>query len=125
MVGVRTDFPVRVGGATTSPVWRADEQLHTVPRWQWRTIRWRRGTNGWLRKKFVAGRCWRVTSDGQRHEGWLLGERATRGQPEEPTYSWSNLPTSASLEKLAGVAHRRQAIEQFHEGARGELGSDQ
>jgi SRSO17 transposase len=83
VVGVRTDFSVSLRRVASSPVWRADELLQTVPRWQWRTIRWRRGTKGWLRKKLVAIRGWRVTSDGQRHEGWLLGERATRGQPEE------------------------------------------
>jgi SRSO17 transposase len=72
VVAVRTDFPVRVGQATTSPVWRADDLLQTVPRWQWRTIRWRRGTKGWLRKKFVAVRCWRVTSDGQLASSFLV-----------------------------------------------------
>jgi SRSO17 transposase len=125
VVAVRTDFPVRVGGAATSPTWRADELLQTVPRWQWRTVRWRRGTKGWLRKKFVAVRGWRVTSDGHRHEGWLVGERATRGQPEERKYFWSNLPPATPLEALAGYAHRRHAIEQFHEEAKGELGWDQ
>jgi hypothetical protein len=28
------------------------------------TVCWRHGANGWLRKKFVAVRCWRLTSDG-------------------------------------------------------------
>jgi SRSO17 transposase len=125
VVAVRTDFQVRVGQARTSPVWRADDLLQTVPRWQWRTVRWRRGTKGWLRKKFVAVRCWRLTSDGQRHEGWLVGERATRGQPKERTFDWSNLPPDTALDALAGYAHRRQAIEPFHEAAEGELGWDQ
>jgi SRSO17 transposase len=125
VVAVRTDFQVSVGQAATSPVWRADELLQTVPRCQWRTVRWRRGTKGWLRKKFVAIRGWRVTSDGRRHEGWLVGERATRGQPEERKYFWSNLPGETTPAELAGVAHRRHAIEQFHEEAKGELGWDQ
>jgi len=125
VVAVRTDFQVSIGHTTSTPVWRADELLHSVPRWQWRTVHWRRGTKGWLRKKFVAVRCWRVTSDAQRHDGWLLGERATQGQPEERKYFWSNLPAEAMLEKLAGYAHRRHAIEQFHEEAKGELGWDQ
>jgi SRSO17 transposase len=125
VVGVRTDFPVSIGSGATSRVWRADELLQTVPRWQWRTIRWRQGTKGWLRKKFVAVRGWRVTSDGRHHEGWLVGERATRGQPEERKYFWSNLPPDTPLEELAGVAHRRHAIEQFHEEAKGEVGWDQ
>jgi SRSO17 transposase len=63
-----------------------------------------------------------VTSDGHRHHGWLVGERAPQGQPEERKYYWSNLPAEATLEALAGLAHRRQAIEQFHEEAKGELG---
>jgi SRSO17 transposase len=125
VVAVRTDFAVSVGRGATSPVWRADELLHSVPRGQWCTVRWRKGTKGWLRKKFVAVRGWRVTSDGARHEGWLVGERATQGQPEERKYFWSNLPPETPLETLAGYAHRRHAIEQFHEEAKGELGWDQ
>jgi SRSO17 transposase len=72
----------------------------------------------------VAVRCWRLTSDGQRHVGWLLGERVTRGQPEERKYYWSNLPAPATLAELAGDAHRRYPIEQFHEEAKGEVGWD-
>jgi SRSO17 transposase len=125
VVAVRTDFRVSMGPTATTPVWQTDQLLHTVPRWQWRTIRWRRGTKGWLRKKFVAVQCWRVTSDGQRHVGWLLGERTPQGHPEERKYYWSNLPAAATLEELAGYAHRRHAIEQFHEEAKGELGWDQ
>jgi hypothetical protein len=41
-------------------------------------------------------RCWRVSSDGLRQVGWLLGERATRGQPEEQKHAWSNLPAAAT-----------------------------
>jgi SRSO17 transposase len=125
VVGVRTDFRVSMGPKAITPAWRADQLLHTAPRWQWRTIRWRHGTKGWLRKKFVAVQCWRVTSDGQRHGGWLLGERAPQGEPEERKYFWSNLPAETTLEELAGLAHRRHAIEQFHEEAKGELGWDQ
>jgi SRSO17 transposase len=125
VVAVRTDFQVSLGRAASAPVWRADELRHSAPRWQWRTVRWRRGTTGWLRKTCVAVRGWRVTSDGQRHEGWLVGERATQGQPEERQYYWSNLPVETTLEELAGDAHRRPAVEQFHEEATGELGWDQ
>jgi SRSO17 transposase len=125
VVGVRADFRVSQQRKAASPVQRADLMLRALPRWQWRTIRWRHGTKGWLRKKFVAIRCWRVTSDGQRHVGWLLGERTTRGQPEERRYHWSNLPVAATLDELAGSAHRRFAIEQFHEEAKGEVGWDQ
>jgi SRSO17 transposase len=124
VVGVRTDFPLTLRHTAPRRVWRADARLEAVPRWPWRTIRWRRGTKGWRRQKFVALRCWRATSDGQRHEGWLPGERATQGQPEERKYFWSNLPAETPLEALAGLAHRRQASEPFQEEAKGELGRD-
>jgi SRSO17 transposase len=125
VVAVRTDFQISRGQAATSPVWRVAQLLQTVPRWQWRTMRWRHGTQGWLRKKFVGIRGWRVTSDGHRHEGWWVGERAPRGQPEERKYVWSHLPPHTPLEELAGLAHRRHAIEPFHEAAKGALGWDQ
>jgi hypothetical protein len=35
-----------------------------------------------------------------------------------------NLPAAAALQELAGDAHRRYAVEQFHEEADGELGWD-
>jgi SRSO17 transposase len=122
VVGIRADFRVSQQRRATSPVQRVDQGLRAWPRWQGRTVRWRQGTNGWLRKKLVAVRCWRRTNDGQRHVGWRLGERVTRGQPEERKYYWSNLPAPATLEELAGYAHRRYAVEQFHEEAKGELG---
>jgi SRSO17 transposase len=125
VAGVRADFQVVCTRKTTPPSPRADRVRAALPRWQGRTIRWRQGTTGRLRKKLVATRCWRVTSDGRRHVGWLVGERATRGQPEERQDHWSNLPVSATLEELAGYAHRRHAVEPFHEEAKGELGWDQ
>jgi SRSO17 transposase len=125
VMGVCADFRVSYQRQATSPVQRVDQLLQALPRGQWRTIRWRQGSKGWLRKKFVAVRCWRVTREGQRHVGWLLGERATRGQPEERKCYWSNLSASATVDELAGYAHRRYAVEQFHEEAKGEVGWDQ
>jgi SRSO17 transposase len=125
VVAIRCDFQVRVKGRGMAPCQRAEQALAQVPRRQWRTIRWRHGTKGWLRKKFVALRAWRLTAEGEAHIGWLLGERAAQGQPEEHKFYWSNLPASATLEELVDYAHRRHAIEQFHEEAKGELGWDQ
>ena len=125
VVAVRCDFPVRRKGRGTSTSQRADQVLAAVPKRQWRTIRWRHGTKGWLRKKFVALRAGRISAEGEAHIGWLLGERAARGQPEERKFYWSNLPASAPLEELVDYAHRRHAIEQFHEEAKEELGWDQ
>lgn len=125
VVAVRSDFEVCLKRHGSPPVQRADQVLAALPRRLWRTIRWRHGTKGWLRKKFMALRCWRMTPENQARIGWLLGERAARGQPEERKYYWSNLPASATLEEVVDFAHRRHAIEQFHEEAKGELGWDQ
>ncbi len=125
VVAVRSDFQVRPKCRDALHTQRADQVLSAVSRRQWRTIRWRHGSKGWLRKKFVAVRAWRITAEGEAHIGWLLGERAARGQPEEHKYYWSNLPASASLEELVDYAHRRHAIEQLHEEAKEELGWDQ
>ena len=122
---IRSDFQVRLKAGGAPPCQRADQALAAVPRCQWRSIRWRHGSKGWLRKKCVALRSWRLTTAGEAHIGWLLGERAAQGQAEEHKFYWSNLPASATLEELVEYAHRRHAIEQFHEEAKGELGWDQ
>ena len=96
VVAVRCDFQVRLKCRGASASQRADQVLAALPKCQWRTIRWRHGTKGWLRKKFVALRAWRLTAEGEAHIGWLLGERAARGQAEERKFYWSNLPASAS-----------------------------
>jgi hypothetical protein len=44
------------------------------------------------------------------------GRRATRSQPEERKYHY--LSASSTLEELAGYAHRRYAVEQFHAEAK-------
>ena len=123
VVGVRADFRVHLEKRRRGQ--RADRVLASLRRSQWRTIRWRQGSKGWLRKKFLALRCWRRSGDGKMKEGWLLGERPARGQQGEKKYYWSNLPATTPLEKLVEYAHRRHAIEQFHEEAKGELGWDQ
>jgi hypothetical protein len=60
---------------------RIDHLFPALPRRQRQAIRWQQGTKEWLRKKFIAVRCWRVTSASQRHVSWLLGERMTHGLP--------------------------------------------
>lgn len=120
VVAIRGDFQVRPKCRGAPPSQRADQVLAAVARRQWRIIRWRHGTKGWWRKKCVAIRAWRITAEGEAHIGWLLGERAARGQPEEHKCSWSNLLASATLEERVDYAHRRHAIEQFHEEAKEE-----
>jgi SRSO17 transposase len=124
VVAVRCDFPVarsRRGG----PGQRADAVVATQPASGWRTVRWREGSQGWLRGRFVALRCWRVQPDGRRRAGWLIGEQPGGDATADRKYYWSNFRPRASLETLVGYAHRRHWVEQFHEEAKGLLGWDQ
>lgn len=123
VVGVRANFSVALTRRVTATVQRADLILDRLPRWQWRTLRWREGTQGWLRAKFVAIRCWRVDGDGTRHIGWLIGQRPTRGDGDWK-YFWSNFPPTGDLTVMVEYTHRRYWVEQFHEEAKGELGWD-
>lgn len=124
VVAVRANFSVAASRHTTTVLERADDQVATLPRWQWQTIRWREGSQGWLRAKFVGMRCWRVDGDGTRHIGWLIGQRPTRGEGEWKFF-WSNFPLTTPLERLVEYTHRRYWVEQFHEEAKSLLGWDQ
>jgi hypothetical protein len=102
VVGVRADF--RISLAPQAPRRRADQVLAALPRSLWGTIRWRQGSQGWLRKKFVALYCWRHTRNGAVREGWLLGERPARDQQGEYKYYWSNLPATTPWRNWWSIA---------------------
>ncbi len=125
VVAVRCDFSVALARSANHPVGRADGLLQAQPRAEWVTIRWREGSQGALRAKFLAMRCYRVDGDGTRHLGWLIGQRPGRGQAGEWKYFWSNFPAHTPLETMIEYAHRHHWIEQYHEEAKGELGWDQ
>lgn len=124
-VAVRANFSVAAGRSAAHPVARADDCLARIPRSQWQTIQWREGSRGALRAKFAAVRCYRVDGDGTRHVGWLIGQRAGRGQVAEVKFFWSNFAAATPVERLVELAHRRHWIEQYHEEAKGELGWDE
>ena len=125
VVAIRADFAVAAGRGAADRPQRADALLGGLPAGVWRSARWREGSKGWLRGRFAAVRCWRVTSDGTRHVGWLVGEREARGQDHRRKFYWSNLGPQAPLDTLVGYAHRRHWVEQFYEEAKTLLGWDQ
>jgi SRSO17 transposase len=121
VAAVRADFLVtlaRRGG----PAQRADAVVAAAPPQGWRAIRWRQGSKGWLRGRFVAVRCWRVLCDGRWRIGWLIGEDGSDGKRR---YHWSNFGKHVPLARLVEYAHRRHWVEQYHEEAKGLLGWDQ
>ena len=75
-----------------------------LPEKAWRTIRWREGTNGWLRSRFARVRVRPAHDDDRRHtprpNEWLLIEWP-KGEPAPTRYWLSNLP-----EDQAALAHR-------------------
>jgi SRSO17 transposase len=123
VVAVRRDFPVAL--TADGPAQRAEAVLAALPRRRWQTIRWRAGSKGWLKARFAAVRCWRVTTEGKRLPGWLIGERPARGEPGKGKYHWSNFGAAAPLGEMVEYAHRRYGVEQYHEEAKGLLGWDQ
>jgi SRSO17 transposase len=125
VVAVHCDSTVARSSRGPEPTQRADAVLGALPGGVWRTIRWREGSRGWLRGRFAARRCWRVTSDDRRHLGWLIGEREASSQDGRPKYYWSNFGPQAALAEMVEYAHRRHWVEQYHEEAKGLLGWDQ
>ncbi len=120
VVAVRCDFGV--AQTPGGPAQRADARIAAQSKRQWRAVRWREGSKGWLQAKVVALRCWRVTSDGQRRIGWLIGEDASDGKRR---YYWSNFGPHTPLVRMVEYAHRRHWVERFHEEAKELLGWDQ
>jgi SRSO17 transposase len=120
VVAVRCDFRVAPGQFASTQ--RADALIAAQGKKPWRTVRWREGSNGWLRAKVVAVRCWRVNADGRRRVGWLIGEDASDGKRR---YCWSNFGRHTPPVRMVEYAHRRHWVERFHEEAKELLGWDQ
>ena len=125
VVAIPCDFHVEVKGQAALGSRRVDTVLKEVARSAWKTISWREGTKGRLRKKFVAIRVYRMIEGARQQLGWLIGERPARGQSGEWKYYFSNFPKAMPLEKMVEYAHRRWHIEEFHEGGKSLLGWDE
>jgi SRSO17 transposase len=120
VVAVRCDFTVAPGQFTATQ--RVDALIAAQPLRSWRVVRWREGSQGWLKARVVAVRCWRVTATGTRRIGWLIGEDASDGKRR---YYGSNFGRNTPLARMVEYAHRRHWVERFHEEAKELLGWDQ
>ncbi len=121
VAAVRSDFAVRLLGRGRSPR-RADGRVAAPPPRSWRTVRWREGSQGWMRGRFVLARGWRLTASGRRRAGGLIGEDSSDGKRR---YYRSNFGPTVTLERMVEYAHRRHWVERYHEEAKGLLGWDQ
>jgi len=120
--GVPCDFSVVLENDPRGVIQRADVAIANTALQKWRTIRWREGTKGWLSKRFIAIRAYRVVGGKRKILGWLIGERPGYGQKGDRKYYFSDFPADAPLEKLVEYAHRRWIIDRYYEDAKNELG---
>ena len=118
--GVPCDFLVELEDKVG--ILRADAVLDQIPLQKWQTIRWREGTKGWLKKRFVAVQAYRVVGGECKKLGWLIGERPGYKQNGDWKYYFSDFPGDTPLEKLVDYAHRRWNIDRFYQDAKNELG---
>ncbi len=126
VVDVRKDFSVSLGRGSSNAVQRAEHVIAAVPKRVWRMLRWRQGHDGaWLKGSFTAIRCWRVDGQGNRTIGWLLAQRELPDGSGRTKCLWSNCSASTPLMRMVEWAHRRYAVEQFHQEAKTLLGWDQ
>lgn len=121
----------------SAPLHTVDAVATALAEDAWRTVAWRDGTKGTLRKQFVAVRVHRATGspDWGKHgrsvshgrittglQGWLLAERPAPGDEGDHKWYYTSLPADTSLERLVELAHARWVVEQFYEDAKGECG---
>lgn len=122
VVSVPCDFIVILADCSHARPQRADAVLPQIPRRQWRTIRWREGTKGWLKKKFVAVRAYRTVAGEGKRLGWLIGERPGYRQRGEWKFYFSDFSADTPLEQMVRYAHHRWHIDRFYQDAKQELG---
>ena len=109
VVAVPCDFHVEVKGQAEWGVHRADTVLKDVARSAWKTVAWREGSKGWLRKRFVAlrvyapwrgnGNNWAGSSGSDRPEdSRAIGNSTFPTFPRRCPWSrWWNMPIDVGI----------------------------
>ena len=96
-----------------------------LPKKAWRTIRWREGSNDWLRSRFARVRVRPAHDDDRRHtphpHEWLLIEWP-EGEPEPTRYWLSNLSEDVAFNRLVDLAKLRWRIERDYQELKQEVG---
>jgi SRSO17 transposase len=104
----------------------AKEAALGLPKWAWRTIRWREGSAGWLSSRFARVRV-RVGYN-QAIPDLLSEETLLVEWPEgedKPTKYWlSTLPADISFRRLVDTAKLRWRIERDYQELKQEVGLD-
>jgi SRSO17 transposase len=95
--------------------------LAARPETAWRRVRVRPVERGELIDEFAAWRVWTIRDEAVAEE-WLLVRRAATGKC---SYTLSNAPPDAPLERLAGLRCQRYWVERANQDAKSEAGWDE
>jgi len=107
------------------PQHKAESILGTIPESSWRTISWRDGTKGALKKQFAFMDAYWSTLEKTGSPGCIIFERPAPGEDGDIKYYFSDLPAETPDIKIVEYLHRRHTIERFYQDAKDELGLDQ
>jgi SRSO17 transposase len=117
--------PTRLRRDSTHKPVSVKELALSLPKQAWRTIRWREGTNDWLRSRFARVRVRPAHDDDRLHtprpHEWLLIEWP-KGEGEPARYWFSNLPENITFRRLVDFAKLRWRIERDYQELKQEIG---